>query len=202
MYQLIANGDRFAELVLGLDEGTVNDSTCVTALAIMASGRAVVLDLYEYSPTDRLSNQGESGVLAPTEQSKKIFRFLEELLEKFPQLRSVPRRWIFESAEGGQILMAQFKMDYNEECGLVTQKSIWGDVKRVRNMLAEDILYFHIAPNVNTQTLVQDMENYVIDDRTNDIKKNQREDTIDSLEYATKLYYDRPIGRKNYNQWQ
>lgn len=40
---------------------------------------------------------------------------------------------------------------------------------------------------------MQDIESYVIDEKTNDVKNNQREDTIDSLEYATKLYYDRPL---------
>ena len=38
-----------------------------------------------------------------------------------------------------------------------------------------------------------DIENYVFDEKTNTIKKGQRDDTIDSLEYATKLYYDMPI---------
>ena len=56
-------------------------------------------------------------------------------------------------------------------------------------------MHFHVAPNVNTETLLVDMENYVIDEKTNDIKKNQREDSIDSLEYATKLYFDKPIRR-------
>lgn len=50
IYQLLAQGDRVIELILGLDEGTVNDSTCVTPLAIMGSGRAVVLDCFENAP--------------------------------------------------------------------------------------------------------------------------------------------------------
>ena len=105
------------------------------------------------------------------------------------------RSWIFESAEGGQQLRNQFVSDFGEETYLVQKKSIWGDVKRVRSMLTEGILHFHVAPNVNTETLLVDMENYVIDEKTNDIKKNQREDSIDSLEYATKLYFDKPIRR-------
>lgn len=192
-FRLLANGDRPAELIFGLDEGTVNDSTCVTALCVMASGKAIVLDLYEYSPTDRANNQGESGSLSPSEQSRRLWTWLQGFLQKFPQIQHLSRKWIFESAEGGQMLRAQFVDDYGEETCLVEKKSIWGDVKRVRNMLSEGILYFHCAPNVNTITLVEDIENYVIDERTNDIKKNQREDSIDSLEYATKLYYDCPI---------
>ena len=94
------------------------------------------------------------------------------------------------------MLKAQFEQDYGEEAYLVANKSIWGDVKRVRNMLSEGLLFFHLAPNVNTERLIEDMENYVIDEKTNDIKKNQREDSIDSLEYATKLYFDRPVDRR------
>ena len=40
---------------------------------------------------------------------------------------------------------------------------------------------------------MQDIENYVFDEKTNQIKKGQRDDTIDSMEYATKLYYDAPL---------
>lgn len=195
IYALIARGDRVADLALGLDEGTVNDSTCVTALATMASGRAVVVDVFEYSPKDRNGGQGESGALSPSEQSRRIYNFLLAILDKFPMLKTVPRMWIFESAEGGQMLRAQFEQDYDEPTCLVEKKSVWGDVKRVRNMLSENILLFNTAGGVNTEILISDIENYVIDENTNDIKKNQREDTIDSLEYATKLYYDVPVAR-------
>lgn len=194
-YDLLAAGDRVSELVIGLDEGTVNDSTCATPIAIMRSGKAVVLDLYEYSPIDRANNQEQMGQLSASEQSRRLWQWLVRLVQTFPMLNDVPRMWIFESAEGGQMLRMQFMQDYGENTCLVWNKSIWGDVKRVRNMLSESILYFHVAPNVNTETLVNDIENYIIDDKTNDIKKDQREDSIDSLEYATKLYFDRPILR-------
>lgn len=194
-YKLLAGGDYPTELIFGLDEGTVNDSTCVSALCVMASGKAVVMDLYEYSPTDRAANQGESGALSPSEQSRRLFAWLQDFLGRFPQFQRLPRTWIFESAEGGQMLRAQFVEDYGENTCLVTNKSVWGDVKRVRNMLSEGILLFNCTPGTNTERLVEDMENYVIDEKTNDIKKNQREDSIDSLEYATKLYFDRPLGR-------
>ena len=194
-YKLLAGGDYPTELIFGLDEGTVNDSTCVSALCVMASGKAVVMDLYEYSPTDRAANQGESGALSPSEQSRRLFAWLQDFLGRFPQFQRLPRTWIFESAEGGQMLRAQFVEDYGENTCLVTNKSVWGDVKRVRNMLSEGILLFNCTPGTNTERLVEDIENYVIDEKTNDIKKNQREDSIDSLEYATKLYFDRPLGR-------
>lgn len=193
IFNLIADGDYPTELICGLDEGTVNDSTCITALCIMASGKAVVVDLYEYSPTDRTAGQNECGSLSPSEQSRRIFAWLEQLLHNFPHLQRVPRVWIFENAEGGQMLRAQFIQDYGENTCLVTKKSIWGDVKRVRNMLSEGILFFNCSPGTNTMQLIDDIENYIIDEKTNDIKKNQREDTIDSLEYATKLYFDRPL---------
>ena len=188
IYNLLASGDKVSELVLGLDEGTVNDSTCVTALAIMYSGRAVVLDCFENDPLIE-------GQQSPSQQSRALIAFLNDLLTKFTFLRVVKRRWIFECAEGGQMLRLQFEADtyYTEECEKVTQKNIMGDIKRVRSMLSEGVLLFHIAPNVNTERLCADIESYVFDEKTNTIKKDQRDDTIDSLEYATKLYYDNPI---------
>lgn len=188
IYKLMSQGDRVGELILGLDEGTVFDSTCVTPLAIMQSGRAVVLDCFENDPV-------KNGQQSPSEQSRALSEYLRGLIMKFPFLGNVPRRWIFESAEGGQMLMYQFINDTHgtEECIPVRNKSIIGDIKRVRSMLSEGILLFHSDVNVNTETLITDIENYVGDETTGKPKKGQRDDTIDSLEYATKLYYDAPM---------
>lgn len=186
IYKLLSQGDRVSELILGLDEGTVNDSTCVTALAVMFSGKAVVLDCFENDPL-------VIGQQSPSEQSRALASFLNGLLRKFTFLQYVPRRWIFECAEGGQMLRLQFVADTGEECLLVGNKNVMGDVKRVRSMLSEGILLFHCDINVNTMQLVEDIENYVFDEKTNKIKAQQRDDTIDSMEYATKLYYDAPL---------
>lgn len=186
IYDLFRQGDRVSELVLGLDEGTCNDSTCVTPLAIMYSGKAVVLDCFENDPL-------VAGQQSPTQQSRALAEFLKKLLGHFPFLQNLGRRWIFECAEGGQMLRLQFMEDTGEECYLVTKKNIMGDIKRVRSMLSEGILFFHVDPFVNTETLIEDIEGYVFDEKTNTIKKGQRDDTIDSMEYATKLYYDAPI---------
>lgn len=186
IFQLLAQGDRVSELILGLDEGTVYDSTCVTPLAVMQSGRVVAIDLFENDPLIK-------GQQAPTEQAKALTQFIVDLINKFAFLKYVPRQWIFECAEGGQMLKLQFEQDTGERCCLVTNKNIMGDIKRVRSMLAEDILLFHVADNVNTMRLVEDLENYVFDEKTNTIKKGQRDDSIDSLEYGTKLYYNLPI---------
>lgn len=178
--------DTVIELVLGLDEGTVNDSTCVTPLAIFRSGVAVVLDCLEIDPQ-------KIGQQSPAQASRMLIKFLHSLLQKFPFLQYVPRRWIFECAEGGQMLRLQFTEDSGENTCLVREKSVIGDIKRVRSMLSEKILYFHVADNVNTIQLIEDIENYVFDEKTGDVKKQQRDDTIDSLEYATKLYYNTPL---------
>lgn len=190
IYDLMRTGDRVSELIFGLDEGTCNDSTCVTPLAIMFSGKAVVLDCFENDPLI-------SGQQSPAQQSRAIWDFLRGLIERFPFLNYTKRRWIFESAEGGQMLRLQFMEDTGEECYLVKNKNVLGDVKRVRSMLSEGILFFHVDNQNHTMNLVEDMENYIFDEKTNKIKPQQRDDTIDSLEYATKLYYDAPTGGIN-----
>lgn len=178
--------ERVTEVIYGLDEGTVNDSTCVTCLAILRSGKAVVLDCLEIDPL-------KIGQQSPAETSRHLQRFLVDCNARFPFISTLRRRWIFECAEGGQMLRLQFIQDTGEDTCLVTQKSIMGDVKRVRSMLSEGILFFHDGPEVTTSVLISDIENYVFDEKTGDIKKQQRDDTIDSLEYATKLYFNMPI---------
>ncbi len=178
--------DRVTEVIYGLDEGTVNDSTCVTCLAILRSGKAVVLDCLEIDPL-------KIGQQSPAETSRHLQHYLSSCNARFPFLQYVQRRWIFECAEGGQMLRLQFIEDTGEDTCLVTQKSIMGDVKRVRSMLSEGLLLFHDGPEVTTSILIADIENYVFDEKTGDIKKQQRDDTIDSLEYATKLYFNVPI---------
>ena len=186
-YYLAENpAERVTELVLGLDEGTCNDSTCVTVLACMRSGKAIVLDCLEIDPL-------KIGQQSPAETARHLKSFLAKTLRNFPFLGTAPRKWIFECAEGGQMLRLQFIEETGEETCLVTQKSIMGDIKRVRSMLSEGLLLFHCDPAVTTEVLIEDIENYVFDEKTGDVKKGQRDDTIDSLEYATKLYFNIPI---------
>lgn len=188
----VLQGDKVAQLIIGVDEGTAYDSTCATALAVMTSGRAIVLDCFENDPLI-------AGQQAPTQQSLALHNWLKRLTSIFPFLQNIQRHWIFECAEGGQMLKLQFEQDCaklwhsEENCCLVTQKSIMGDIVRVRSMLSEQILLFHCAENNTTIKLVEDIEGYVFDEKTNTVKKGQRDDTIDSLEYATKLYYNAPM---------
>ena len=178
--------DRFVEVIFGLDEGTVNDSTCVTVLGILRSGKAVVLDCLEIDPL-------KIGQQSPAQTSRHLQLFLRDTLARFPFLQTIPRQWIFECAEGGQMLRLQFTDDTGEKTSLVTNKSIMGDIKRIRSMLSEGILLFHNGPEVTTRILIEDIENYIFDPKTGDVKKQQRDDTIDSLEYATKLYFNAPL---------
>lgn len=193
VYTHIAQGDRPMELILGVDEGTVFDSTCVTPIAVMYSGKAIVLGCFEKDPV-------QDGAQSPTEQARALYAYLRRLINKFPFLQYVSRRWNFECAEAGQALMNQFIADTGgtEACMPVKGKSIMGDIKRVRSLLAEGVLLFHVDAVVTddpdtTEKLMADMENYVFDEKTCSVKKGQRDDTIDSLEYGTKLIYDVPI---------
>ena len=186
LFQWFNRGDKLSELYLGVDEGTINDSTCVTALAVLASGRAVVLDCFERCPH-------REGQASPSEQAKDLYDWWGRFCVQFPDAEYIPRLWYFDCAEGGQQLELQFRQDTGEPTGHVEKKNIWGDIKRVRSMLSDGALFFLITPYNTTEVLCEDLESYVIDEERNDIKKGQRDDTIDSLEYATKLYYDRPI---------
>lgn len=187
IFRFFAERDTITELVIGVDEGTAFDSTCATPIAIFRSGRAVVLDCLEIDPV-------QTGAKAPTETSRTLHDWLLRFLTLFPFVQHVPRRWIFECAEGGQMLMLQFEHDFHEACSKVTNKSIAGDIKRVRSMLADGVLFFYNAPGKNTTAkLIEDIEGYVFDEKTGLPKKGQRDDTIDSLEYATKLYYNVPL---------
>jgi phage terminase large subunit len=100
--------NRIVECILGLDEGTCNDSTCVTVLAITLDGTAIVLDCLEIDPL-------KIGQQSPVQSSKRLIEFLTETLGKFTFLNYVQRRWIFESAEGGQMLRLQFNEMTGEE---------------------------------------------------------------------------------------
>lgn len=197
LYTRLANGDRVSEVIFGVDEGSIFDSTCVTPIAVMYSGLAVVLGCFENDPV-------QTGAQAPSEQSRDLIAYRDRFFNKFSFLQYVPRRWNFECAEAGQNLMNQFIADTHgtEDCLPVRNKNIMGDVKRIRSMLNEGILLFHVdntvVDNDDCEKLMSDIENYVFDERTNTIKKGQRDDTIDSLEYGTKLIYDMPIQTRLY----
>lgn len=197
LFTHLGNGDRVMELIFGVDEGSIFDSTCVTPIAVMYSGLAIVMGCFENDPV-------KTGAQAPSAQSKDLIAYRNRFFARYPHLQYVPRRWNFESAEAGQNLMNQFIADTGgtEDCLPVRNKNIMGDVKRVRSMLNEEILLFHMDyvnhDEDSCEKLMSDIENYVFDEKTNTIKKGQRDDTIDSLEYGTKLIYDMPIQTRNY----
>lgn len=196
IYALMSRGDKPMELIFGVDEGSIFDSTCVTPLCVMFSGVAVVMGCWENDPV-------KTGAQAPSKQARDIIDYLNRFFLRFTFLQYVPRRWIFESAEAGQNLMNQFIFETNgtEDCQPVRQKSVMGDIKRVRSMLQERALLFHkdgVFDVDDCEKIESDIENYVFDTRTNAIKKGQRDDTIDSLEYATKALYDIPIRGEEY----
>ena len=190
IYQLAQGRNYITELIFGVDTAAAVNSTCAVPIAILASGHAVVLGLCEINP-------GRDGQKAPTAQSRDLHEFTKRLFNKFAplHLQHIKRTWIFDCDTSGQLVRSQFMGDYGEECYLVSDKQQIADYMRMRSVLQESILYFHVdgvIDDISTEQLMEDIEVYVLDEATSKPKKGQRNDIIKALEYGLKGYYNVP----------
>ena len=190
IYRLIHGRDHITEIIIGVDTAAAVNSTCAVPIAILASGQSCVLGMLEISP-------GRDGQAAPTQQSRQLWQFLQRLFVKFSNLhlKGIPRSWIFDCDTSGQLVRGQFMGDFGEECYLVSDKQQIADYMRMRSVLQEGILRFHVdsmVDDIGTGQLMEDIEVYVLDENTQKPKKGQRNDGIKALEYALKGYYNVP----------
>lgn len=186
IFDLFAAGDQPVRIFIGVDEGTVFDSTCAVPILELASGRSVVIGCFENDP---VQNQGQS----PSTQSRHLQEWWSRFLVRYKFAARAPAFWVFDCAESGQGLMRQFREDSGAACKAIWDKSIMGDIKRVRTMLDTGSLLFYDDGENGVDRLLLDMQDYMFDERTSLPKKGQRDDTIDALEYATKPCYDTTI---------
>jgi PBSX family phage terminase large subunit len=170
-------------LIVAVDGAIKNDATCAGLLAVLRDGRILVLDSYYYDPVK------ENAQLPDTEQSRRIGKWFTRTMTKFPGLGIKPIVGTVDNANFNLMttLQGTIEMGYFKWFP-ATDKKVLRDTHRLQNLFFEDLLIISEDPTTDNQCGIDEIESYVYDEKTQDIKKDQQDHFIDMLKYGTFIY--------------
>lgn len=185
------NAPRF--LLVGVDGGTKRDQTAAAPCLFMRNHQLVLLGKYYHNPIKTMP-------LAPSRQAQYIHQFLEDIYRDFPEVSTVPVAFVFDSDSGSQEIMLQLRSMYGYMCQAVRAKKVWSDVHRFQDLLDEGLFYcveggykdYYTGERMGNDPFIDEIENYVYDPVTNDIKADQVDHILKAVVYTVKSLYIEP----------
>lgn len=171
-------------IIVSIDAANKNDATAVGALCILRDGRIIILDSFYYDPL-------EKGQLDDVEMSRLICNWWVRFSNRFPTARYVNTMGIVDNANWNlkEMLQGSQSMGYFAWY-TATDKVILRDTKRLQNMFGADLILFY-CPNDSfndNKYGILEIESYIYDEKTQEIKKGQQDHFIDMLKYGTYPY--------------
>lgn len=179
----------FASIIISVDAANKNDATSANLLGILMDGRILVLDAFYYEPKGR-EGQKDVGQKDDLEICDLICKWWKTCVARYNGLIEINKLFgIVDNANWSLMVLLQKSMTLNKfNWQAAADKNILRDTKRLQNLLAKDIILFNDAPYNDVHCGIEELESYVYDDKTNEIKKNQKDHFIDSLKYGTYAY--------------
>ena len=183
--------DKVAEItgqvIIAGDAANKNDATAVAFLCVLRTGEILVLDAFYYDPL--LHGQTDD-----VELGQKICDWFDDVLNKYPGIGLKRFSGTIDNANWNLLQMLQ----KSKSMGWfrwypATDKMILRDTNRLRVLMRNGVLRFNIQPDNAVGAFVDEIENYIYDEKSGEIKKNQRDHGIDALKYGTLLYEDTKI---------
>ncbi|OPZ33928.1 MAG: Phage terminase large subunit [Tenericutes bacterium ADurb.BinA124] len=170
-------------LIISGDGAIKNDATCFGALAVLNTGAILVLDSYYYDPLV------ENAQLADTEQARRICKWFVNFFKKYP---GIERKRIVGTVDNANynllcVLQGTEEMGYFKWIP-ATDKSILRDTHRLQNLFHEGLIIINDDPSTHNNHGIDEIESYVYDEKTQEIKKNQKDHYIDMLKYGSFIY--------------
>jgi len=191
--QAIESGNLPRFLLVGVDGGTKRDMTACAPCVFMRNHQFVLLGKYYHNPIKTMP-------LAPSRQAQYIHEFIEDLYRKYPEVASIPIAFVFDSDSGSQEIMLQLRSMYGYTCQAVRAKKVWQDIQRFQDLLDEGLFYcisggykdYYTREDLSNDPFLDEIENYVYDPVTNDIKDDQVDHILKAVIYAVKSMYVEP----------
>lgn len=175
--------DMISWLIIAGDGAIKNDATCFGMLAVLRDGRLLLLDSYYYDPIKH------NAQLPDTEQSRRIGIWYTNALSKYPGLNHKPTVGTVDNANFNLMTILQGTLDMGHfKWFPATDKKIIRDTHRLQNLFFEDLLIISDDPMTDNQCIIDEIESYVYDEKTQEIKKDQADHGIDMLKYGTFIY--------------
>lgn len=170
-------------LIVAGDAAIKNDATCFGLLAVLRDGRLLLIDSYYYDPIK------EHEQLPDTEQSRRICAWFTKAFTKFPGISMKPIVGTVDNANYNLMMMLQntIEMGYFRWFP-ATDKKILRDTHRLQNLFFEDLLIISEDATTDNQRIIDEIEAYIYDEKTQEIKKDQADHGIDALKYGSFIY--------------
>lgn len=166
--------DRISCLLVAVDNGHSQSATAAPVVALMATGRVIVLDTYYYSPA------GKAVKKAVTEQAAEVHEFLQRVESQY-SARILNRT--NDSADGA--FRNQYYHDYHINWHPVHKLKEADMIDYVQNLMAQGRLFYLDTPG--NKVLIDEHQQYQWDPKTVQlddpkvIKENDH--TVDALKY-------------------
>lgn len=170
------------QIIIAGDAANKNDPTAFEFICVLNNGDLLILDAFYYDP--KIHGQTDD-----VELGQMICDWFEGVHAKYPNLRYKPHSGTIDNANWNLLQMLQ----KSKAMGFfnwypATDKMILRDVNRLRVLLRNNVLLFNVQDDNQVQCIVDEFENFVYDEKTGEIKKNQSDHGIDATKYGTLLY--------------
>lgn len=175
------------KVIIAGDAANKNDATCFGYLCVLKDGTLLLLDAYYYDPK-------EHGQLDDVELGRRVCDWYDGVISKYPGMKYKKHFGTVDNANWNLMQM----LEQSRAMGWfpwepATDKHIARDVNRLRTLFNEGVLRFYMAEHNDVGDVVREIENFVYDEKTGEIKKNQSDHGIDMLKYGTLIYYNTQI---------
>ncbi len=175
------------QIIIAGDAANKNDPTAVEFICVLTNGVMLVLDAFYYDP--KIHGQTDD-----VELGQKICDWFEGVHRKYPNLRYKKHVGTIDNANWNLLQMLQISTAMGFfKWYPATDKMILRDINRLRVLLRNDLLKFNVAADNQVKCIVDEFENFVYDEKTGEIKKNQSDHGIDATKYGTLLYTNTQI---------
>lgn len=192
--QEIFAGERIVYVIFGTDGAISHDSTCICPIAILDSGRALVLERFYYDPLMT------GVVLSNSQLMELIIPYLKSLEDKYQFTKQYCEKiFAVDCASADLIAQLRYSLDDSYIIKSYTNKSIIRNNNVVNNAFAKGVLYiknfggqylWHNGKTMSDDPLVNALESVVW--------KNYKfdpaipNDTTDALTYGVNYYFENP----------
>lgn len=187
-------GERIAYVIFGGDGAITHDATCICPVAILSSGRALVLERFFYDPL------ASGQVLSTVQLVELIKRYLDDMERKYQFTRQYCEKiFAVDCASADLITQLRYELDNSYIVKSFTDKRIIQNNNVVNDAFAKNILFikdmggqklYHNGMTMPSDPLIDQLESVVW--------KNYKLDPLipndctDALTYGVNYYFLNP----------
>lgn len=187
-------GETIEYVIFGGDGAITSDSTAIIPIAIMSSGRAVVLERFIYDPIRN------SAVLSNAQLVELIELWLRDLEKKYGFTEhQVPMVWSIDSASADLIAQLRYSLDDRHIIKSFKKKNIIRNNNVVNNAFAKNVLYItNYGGQKNYFTQKWEQSDMLAEQLENVTWKSYKfdpaipNDATDALTYGVNYYFLNP----------